>query len=216
MKTKILLLGLFLVIGLVATGCATDNKTDNDDTLENTNDDDAFNVAKGPYTLDVEDSTIAWSATKIAATPHTGTINLKSGSIDLTDINFATGSFVIDMTTITSDQNLDNLIKHLNSADFFNVKMYPTSTLNVKSISKLDDSKYNIVADLTILNVTKEITFPATLIMDDDNLIANAKFDIDRTKWGIKYNSGSFFKDLGDNTIKDEISYTLNLKFNPN
>ena len=40
---------------------------------------------------------------------------------------------------------------------------------------------------------------------------AKAKIKIDRTKWGIKYNSGNFFKDLGDKVILDEIEFEINL-----
>ena len=34
-------------------------------------------------------------------------------------------------------------------------------------------------------------------------------FKINRTKWGVVYNSGNFFEDLGDYMIKDEIEFDI-------
>jgi hypothetical protein len=39
-------------------------------------------------------------------------------------------------------------------------------------------------------------------------------FTIDRSKWNIKYKSKSFFDDLGDSFIDDEIELTVNLVAN--
>ena len=51
----------------------------------------------------------------------------------------------------------------------------------------------NVVANLTIKNVTESIKFETELI----NNVATADLIIDRTKFDIKYSSGSFFKNLG-------------------
>jgi hypothetical protein len=40
---------------------------------------------------------------------------------------------------------------------------------------------------------------------------SKAKIKIDRTKWDIIYNSGNFFKDLGDKLILDEIEFDIHL-----
>ena len=41
--------------------------------------------------------------------------------------------------------------------------------------------------------------------------VANAKIKLDRTKWDVKYNSGNFFKDLGDKLISDDIEFDISL-----
>ena len=63
---------------------------------------------------------------------------------------------------------------------------------------KITDSKeikqkfvFKVVADLTILkNVTESVQFETELL----NNVASADLIIDRTKFDIKYSSGSFFK----------------------
>ena len=42
---------------------------------------------------------------------------------------------------------------------------------------------------------------------------ATANLSVDRTKYSIRYGSGSFFDDLGDKTIYDEFDLKVNLAF---
>jgi len=43
--------------------------------------------------------------------------------------------------------------------------------------------------------------------------MATAEITIDRTKFDVKYGSGSFFDDLGDNMIYDDFVLNVNLAF---
>jgi hypothetical protein len=42
---------------------------------------------------------------------------------------------------------------------------------------------------------------------------ATTTFNVDRTKYGIKYNSKSFFESIGDKAIYDEFELKVSLKF---
>ena len=44
--------------------------------------------------------------------------------------------------------------------------------------------------------------------------MAGAKFSIDRTKYDIRYGSDSFFDNLGDKAIKNEINFEVSLVSN--
>ena len=70
-------------------------------------------------------------------------------------------------------------------------------------------NKYEILANLTIKGITHPIAFEADVSINGVNFLAKAKIKIDRTKWGIKYGSGSFFEDLGDKMILDEIGFDI-------
>ena len=78
-----------------------------------------------------------------------------------------------------------------------------------KSISKKKNNSYAIKADLTIKGVTNPVFF--NLIFK--NKTASAKLTIDRTKYDIQYSTGSFFDDLGDQTIYDEFDLNVVLYF---
>ena len=69
-----------------------------------------------------------------------------------------------------------------------------------------------ITGDITIKEISQEITFPAQFENDADLFYANAILKIDRTKHDIKYGSGSFFDDLGDRMIYDEFTLKIHLQ----
>ena len=119
--------------------------------------------------------------------------------------------FVVDMTTINttdlSGEWKDKLDAHLRNDDFFNVPEHPTSTLTFKKVNSKAGNKYNITADLTIKGKTNPVTFDA--LVSDDSVQGELTFD--RTKWNIKYGSGSFFEGLGDKMINDKVKLDFNI-----
>jgi len=170
-------------------------------------------VADESYTLQVESSTMAWEAGKIVGEPYTGKVALKSGSLELKDGAYVGGSFVIDMTDMTHDDDKEAVINHLQNEDFFDVVQYPTSRFEITSISQKSDDSYEVTGELTILDNTHALTFESEILESDTSVTATASFTIDRTTWGINFRSGSFFTDLGDKAIKDEIGFELDLTF---
>jgi polyisoprenoid-binding protein YceI len=70
-------------------------------------------------------------------------------------------------------------------------------------------NEYLIKGDMTIKGVTKPIAFLAEV----GNHILKAELTLNRTEFGIKYGSGSFFDNLGDNVIKDEFDLQMELIF---
>lgn len=166
----------------------------------------------GSYTINTSASTLSYSASRLAGTPHTGTVDIKSGNLDIVS-GSATGEFVIDMTTITDSKDNERYLGHIKSDDFFGVEEYPESKLQLTNIESNDDGTYTITGYLTIRDETNQMAFPATITQTDSGLTAQAEFNIDRTRWDITFDSGSIFLDLGDRAIRDEISYTLDLTF---
>lgn len=172
----------------------------------------AFSTIK--KTVDVEASTVEWTGKKITGSSHNGTIDLKHGYLNLTEDGQLTGGeFVIDMNTIEvtdlTGENKGKLEGHLNSDDFFGVDNYDTSKLVIRKATPKSGNIYAVNADLTIKGKTEPVSFDMTV---NENT-ATAKVDIDRTKFGIRYGSGSFFDNLGDNTINNNFTLDVNLKF---
>ncbi len=169
-------------------------------------------ITDGNYTLDPASSTLTYTASRVVGTPHVGTVALSSGTITLAG-QTTQGTVHIDMTTITESKDNQRFLTHLKSKDFFDVENYPEARMNINSIKHTNQNEYSVNGDLTILNITQPISFPATLTPDGKTLRANANFTIDRTRWNITYDSGSIFSELGDRAIKDEIGFTLDLTF---
>jgi len=162
--------------------------------------------------VNVKESNVTWTGKKVTGS-HTGTIQLKSGHFKVEDEKLIGGEFVMDMASLENNdltgEYKGKLEGHLKSEDFFGVEKYPTAKLIITSLAKKGDGTYGVVANLTIKNETHPVTFD----LDWKENSASAKLSIDRSKFDVRYGSGSFFDDLGDKTIYDNFDLEVNLKF---
>ncbi len=162
--------------------------------------------------INASQSTIEWKGEKVTGS-HTGTISLKEGYLEMDDDALTGGMFVVDMTTINvtdlEGASKGKLEGHLKSDDFFGIENHPTATLEVISGTATKDG-FKVSGNITIKGTTEPITF--NLVKNGDSG-ATAKLVIDRTKFGIRYGSGSFFDNLGDKTISDDFELEVKLVF---
>lgn len=174
----------------------------------------------GKYQINTEESKIEWSGRNFGSKHH-GDINIKNGIININE-NKIEGKSIIDMKTIKNFDLKEKtynqmLINHLKSSDFFDVENYDETIIEfIKSenIETYNKSKpnYKIRAKLTIKNITEEIEFEANIQKTENEFIMNAHFDIDRTRWNIKYGSEKFFAKLGMHIVSDIISIDIIIK----
>lgn len=168
------------------------------------------------YTIDTAASTLIWTGSKPIGSSEAGTIDISEGQMTVMDNQLVSGSFVIDMTTITptdlSGDMANRLAGHLNSDDFFGVETYPTSSLTLKSAEPTDvDNQYLVTADLTVKEITEEITFITDVTVEEGTLTATADIVFDRANFDVRFGSGSFFENLGDDLINDDIEMAVTL-----
>lgn len=176
-------------------------------------------AAATQYKADTAATSIHWTGKKKIGSQHNGMIKLKGGSIELTGGNVTGGNFSVDMNSISNDDLKDSsynakLVGHLKSDDFFNADKFPTADFKLKkAVAKKSGAfTHMITGDLTIKGVTQEVTFPAKVSMGKDSVTAEAQIPVDRTKWGIKYGSENFFKNLGDKVIENNFLIDLKLQ----
>ncbi|MGO4821233.1 MULTISPECIES: YceI family protein [unclassified Flavobacterium] len=162
--------------------------------------------------IDVSKSKITWIGQKITG-KHQGTIDFKDGYLLFKDNVLAGGSFVADMTSLTNtDQtgkSKNDLEGHLKSDDFFGVYNFKTAKLDFITVANKGNNTYSISANLTLKGITNPVKFDLLV----KNNTATANLFIDRTKYDIKYGSGSYFSDLGDRTIYNEFELIVMLSF---
>lgn len=162
--------------------------------------------------IDTKESKITWTGYKVTG-QHEGTIDLKNGTLEFKEGKLVGGTFTINMTTINttdlSGEYKGKLDGHLKSDDFFGVAKHPTATLTFRKVVETDDNIYRIAADLTIKGSKSPVAFNLEL----ENNSAETKLKVDRTKYGIKYGSASFFDGLKDKAISDEFDLHVELKF---
>lgn len=199
---------LILPIALLAfaTSCGGDAETET-----HTEAIVAENVASKDYTVLTTESVVNWSA-EGATHGHNGTIGIQSGSFSMKEDKIESGEIIIDMTSmiITDIEDAEENAKlygHLTTEDFFNIAEYTTATLVITDGSDMS----NVKGNLTIKDVTEEITFSLSTADNNGKLTLTSKLSVDRTKYGITYNSGNFFENLGDYLIDDNFDLDITL-----
>jgi len=161
-------------------------------------------------TADTQKTTLNWLGEKILG-QHTGTIQLKNGWINWDNNKIVSGEFIIDMKTIKDDDSNARLEGHLRSDDFFGVDKFPEAKLVITGSDAFDKGTAMIKGDLTIKGITNPLEFRATVQKKDEGTWFFANIIIDRSKYNVRYGSGSFFSNLGDQTIYDEFKVKVSL-----
>jgi polyisoprenoid-binding protein YceI len=112
------------------------------------------------------------------------------------------------------------LVRHLESDDFFSVADHPTATFRITDLTPIPDAfpgQPNHVATgtLTLRGVTNEVSFRARVAPHrEGGLALQARFDLDRTRWGSLYGSGRFFARLGMHLVDDAVSLDVHVRTN--
>ena len=162
---------------------------------------------KEKYKVNQELSSLEWVGKKVTG-KHEGKIGIKNGSIEVEDGKLIGGALTVDMnslevTDIEDPKDNAKLKGHLSSDDFFGIKNHPTSTFKLSKVEHKEGNNYILHGDLTIKGHTEKTEIPATILNEDNKIAIVGETEIDRTKFGIKYGSGSFFDNLGDKAIND-------------
>lgn len=152
-----------------------------------------------------------------------------SFTIDLNDIS---------VEDLEGEDN-QKLTGHLKSEDFFHIEEYPTAKFEITDVKKYsgnttissveessnktvvvndkevtkyatENPTHLVTGNLTLRDTTLSIAFPASITVNDSQVEAEAKFNIDRTKWNVSYNDEGDLKRVA----QDKFIYnTVNVGF---
>ena len=169
------------------------------------------------YKVNQNTSLLTWIGKKVSS-GHNGTIMLKDGYLNVRPDGSIDGKFNIDMNSISvSDlqgRGKASLERHLKNEDFFSVDDFPFSYIEFRSNkSHIINNQVDLMASLTIKNITHPLKFTAKIIEVSPKLKINADLVFDRSIYDVKYGSGKFFENLGDRLILDEIPIGVDLEF---
>ncbi len=145
------------------------------------------------YSLDKENSTIKWMGMMSPEYFHTGTVSLTEGSITMTNGELTSGSFVVDMSTITNTDLVEekgnylegHLMGTMVDEDhpenmFFQVPKYPTVKV---TLGEYKDGMLTTTLDILGQKVTQDVK--ANITTDDNGAKITGKFKFDFTPLNI-------------------------------
>lgn len=172
--------------------------------------------------IDTEASKIGFIGNGVGKN-HPGSFKLSSGQLTVDNGTITGGTFTIDAKSLVLDQKEEmfqaKLLPHMLSPDFFDVEKYPTAKFEITSVepytatdkdsSVIAGANYKVSGNLTLKDVTKNIAFPAKIETVNNTYSAVAKFNIDRTLWGLKYGND---KSLKDKFISEVVNISLDIK----
>ncbi len=171
--------------------------------------------AQTKWVIDKAHSKVLFSVTHLLISEVTGEFKSFDGDIEAAKDDFSDAkiNFSVDISSINTDNEQRD--KHLKSDDFFNAEKFPKMTFAGKSMQKLGDNKYKLTGDLTIRDVTKQITLDVVLngIIKDPwgNTKAGFKVtgDINRFDYNLKWNA---LMETGGAVVGKIVHLTVNLE----
>ena len=161
--------------------------------------------------LDTKQSVISWTG-KAAVGNYSlsGTVLPLRGEITMERDSIRKGELVVNMKSISSD--IARLTKHLKSADFFEVKKYPEAIFSLLSVQKIVDT-IKIDGSMKIKSTSHKEVLSLQGTKEKEGFRLKGKINIDRTRYGIYFNSNSFFQNLGSQAIADNFTLDVDLFF---
>ena len=142
-------------------------------------------------------------------TKCTGTIQL-----DPKDITQSTLEATLDATTINTREAKRDA--HLKSPDFFDVAQFPTLTFKSKKITRNGKDGLQVIGDLTIHGVTREVTLdvegPTPPQKDPGGNLrigASGRTKVNRKDFGLNWNRAL---DAGGVLVGDDVTITLDVE----
>lgn len=151
--------------------------------------------------------TVGFVGSKVTGS-HEGLFQEFSGTIDVGDGKPESAKVAVEIELSSVKTDNEKLDGHLKSADFFDVAQFPKATFVSTSIKAggEEGASYTVTGDLTLRGVTKSISFPATIAIDDQQVTVKSDFAINRKDFKIMYPGKP------DDLIRDEVVIKLDLK----
>jgi polyisoprenoid-binding protein YceI len=172
-----------------------------------------FTLAQS-ITADTSQSNIRWYGEELTGKTHFGNLSFKAAQIEVQDGVITSGNFIVDMSSLSvedlSGGGKTKLEGHLRSDDFFSVDKNPEAKLKITQKAKVESGVQKLYGELSIKGIQHPIDLTMT-IRDNNSAIAQLTFD--RSKYNVRFRSGSFFENLGDKLILDDIRLEVSLKW---
>ena len=117
------------------------------------------------------------------------------------------GYLEADMNSIINTDGKYNemLVSHLKNEDFFDVESHPIAQIKIVEALYVEEDKIRVEALLTIKQITQPIKFRMGIEKRDGGYVFKTKFVIDRTRWGISYESKGIIGSVKESIISDAI-----------
>ncbi|HYF68879.1 MAG TPA: YceI family protein [Ohtaekwangia sp.] len=173
------------------------------------------------FKLDTAESHVRFTGHGVGKN-HPGKFKITAGEVQVENNQITGGDFQIDIKSMDMEEDgpmIDSKLRpHLLSGDFFDADKFGAASFEITKIepyepnsqdtSIVDGANFSVSGNFKLKDITKNITFPARIDLDENKLEAKANFDIDRRDWQMNYGND---KTLGDKFISETVNIELDL-----
>lgn len=173
-------------------------------------------MAKSNWTIDPAHSEIGFKVKHMMFTNVSGKFNDFQATIENEDDRFETSQISFSAQVNSIDTNNIDRDNHLRSADFFDAESFPLISFQSTGINKINENVFEISGDLTIKNVTKNITLEVEYsgLMKDPwgNIKAGISLSgkINRKAFGLTWNASL---EAGGVLVGEDTKLTAEVQF---
>ena len=154
------------------------------------------------------ESKIEFTGSKVTG-KHEGGFKTFSGYFNVKDGKPVGNDHKVTIEMSSTFADAEKLTGHLKSPDFFDVEKYPQTTFDVTELKENSASSYTVSGNFKLHGVEKNISFPAEVTKNGDNVKIKSTFNINRKDFGIVYAGKA------DDLIRDEVVIRLDLEAKP-
>lgn len=167
-------------------------------------------LASTPYDLDKSHAHIDFQIKHLGYSYTRGEFDEFDAEIVIDEENPERSSVSFTIQAASIDTNWPERDAHLRNADFFNVEEFPTITFVSTDVDQQGPNRAMVTGDLTMLGVTKPVTFEAILNQKSVHPMSGketagftATASIERSDWGMTYALPA---------VSDTVQITVNLE----
>ncbi|PRZ21185.1 YceI family protein [Flavobacterium granuli] len=173
-------------------------------------------MAKSTWAIDPTHSEIGFKVKHMMFTNVSGKFNAVEATIENEDDKFETSKINFSAEVHSVDTNNQDRDNHLKSGDFFDVEKFPKLSFVSTGIHKVNDGEYKISGDLTIKDVTKNVTLATEYSGAMKDPWGNTKVglsingNINRKDFGLTWNSAL---ETGGVLVGEDVKLVAEIQF---
>jgi polyisoprenoid-binding protein YceI len=175
-----------------------------------------FAASADTWQIDPVHTTVGFTVRHMTISSVRGQFDKVAGTITANGNDPASVAIEATIDTASIDTRSSDRDADLKSANFLDVAKYPTMTFKSKKIEAAGPGKWNVVGDLTLHGVTKEVTLavevPADPIKDpwgNTRAGASATTTVSRKAFGLTWNK---MIEAGGAVVGDAVSVSIDVE----
>ena len=145
------------------------------------------------YPIDTSHASIGFKVRHFTVSNVSGKFGKFAGAVRYNADEPADSGVEVTIEAASIDTDNEQRDGHLKSADFLDAEKFPTITFKSTRVEKTDDG-FQVTGGLTMRGVTKEVSFPVSMIgpiqdpLGMQRMGIEGSLTIDRRDWGLEWN----------------------------